>query len=198
MSRMIEIYGFSQAFVALLIIVDPLGNLPVFISLTEGLADNERLNAYKTATLTGLALLILFTFAGTAILHLFGITLQDFMIAGGILLLVIAIKMLVGEKWALKISSEEIGAVPLACPLLSGPGAITTTMVLIGTVGLLNTLLGVLACFGVTWITLKKSAYIYEFLGKSGTLIIAKIMAILIAAIAIQFIRLGIEGIWVL
>ncbi|MBU2617444.1 MAG: MarC family protein, partial [Euryarchaeota archaeon] len=59
-------------------------------------------------------------------------------------------------------------------------------------------LLGVLACFGITWITLKKSAYIYEFLGKSGTLIIAKIMAILIAAIAIQFIRLGIEGIWVL
>ncbi|MDI6888983.1 MAG: MarC family protein [Methanocellales archaeon] len=195
---MIEIFGFFRAFVALLIIVDPFGNLPIFISLTEGLTESERLSAFRTATLAGLTLLILFVFAGTAILHLFGITLQDFTIAGGILLLVIAIKILVGEKWTLKVSSEEVGAVPLACPLLTGPGAITTTMVLMGTVGWLNTLLGVFACFGVTWITLKKSAGIYNFLGKSGTLIIAKITAILIAAIAIQFIRRGIEGAWIL
>lgn len=118
-----------RGIISLFIIVDPLGNIPIFISLTKEMEEAEKKKVFHTATLTGLVLLLAFALAGQRILVFFGITLYSFMIAGGVLLLIIAIRILItgGLKEYIE-SPESVGAVPIGCPLLVGPGAITTTI----------------------------------------------------------------------
>lgn len=186
-----NLHNLLEATIALFIIIDPLGNLPIFIGLTGDKTKEERKKIFKIVALTALVLLLVFTFAGTGILKIFKITISDFKIAGGLLLLAISLKILiVGYTTP---GSEEIGAVPLACPLLVGPGAITTTMVFLGIYGLKITLVAILISFLLTWVILNFAENIYNFLGKTGALIISKIVAILISAIAVQYIRSGIE-----
>ncbi len=183
----------AKATIALFIIVDPLGNIPIFISLTEDIEEEERKRVFRTATLTGLFLLLAFALTGQWILTLFGITLHSFMIAGGLLLLVIAIRILImgGLKENLS-SPESVGAVPIGCPLLVGPGAITTTILNLQYIGVILTLLSVLITFGLVWLILRFINSIYHFLGRSGSLVIARVMALFIASIAIQYIFEGI------
>jgi len=180
-----------QSIFALFIIIDPLGNLPIFMGLTEGLSTKARRNTYVEAILVAFFLLLLFTLAGTGILSLFMISLDDFKVAGGILLLVISLFMLRGRFVEVN-DGDDIGAVPLGCPLLVGPGAITTTMVLIGMYGMKTVLIAIVINFLVCGLVLYWSDIIYEKLGKTGSQIIAKVMAIILAAIAVKFIREGI------
>jgi len=180
-----------QSILALFIIIDPLGNLPIFMGLTEGLSTKARRNTYVEAILVAFFLLLLFTLAGTGILSLFMISLDDFKVAGGILLLVISLFMLRGRFVEVN-DGDDIGAVPLGCPLLVGPGAITTTMVLIGMYGMKTVLIAIVINFLVCGLVLYWSDIIYEKLGKTGSQIIAKVMAIILAAIAVKFIREGI------
>lgn len=182
-----------QAIIALFIIIDPLGNLPIFMGLTEGMSTKKRRDTFNEAVLVAFFLLLLFTFSGAGILNLFMISLDDFKVAGGILLLAISIFMLRGRFIELN-NNEDIGAVPLGCPLLVGPGAITTAMVLIGMYGMKVTLIAVAINFMVSGLVLYWSDIIYEKLGRTGSQIIAKVMAIILAAIAVKFIREGIVG----
>lgn len=183
-----------KAFVALFIIVDPFGNIPIFISLTENMNKNQRGKIFHTATLTGLVLLLAFALMGQQILAFFGISIYSFMIAGGILLLIIAVKLLVEGEWRTPIHSlEDVGAVPIAMPLLVGPGAITTTMLSLQENGIIITIVSVVIVFIFVWLILRLVDPIYRLLGKSGATIIARIMALLIAAIAIQYIINGVS-----
>lgn len=186
-----NLHNLLEATIALFIIIDPLGNLPIFIGLTGDKTKEERKKILKIVALTALVLLLIFTFAGTGILKIFKITISDFKIAGGLLLLAISLKILI-VGYVIP-ESEEIGVVPLACPLLVGPGAITTTMVFLGIYGLKITLVAILISFLLTSVILNFAENIYNFLGKTGALIISKIVAILISAIAVQYIRSGIE-----
>ena len=183
-----------QAVVALFIIVDPLGNLPIFIGLTEGMSAKERKDTFVEAIYVGFFLLLLFTLAGTGILTLFRISLDDFKIAGGILLLAISLSMLIRGHFVDLTDKRDIGAVPLGCPLLVGPGAITTAMVLIGMIGVKLTLIAVLINFIISGAIFYWADAIYEKLGHTGSMIIAKVMAIILAAIAVKFIREGIAS----
>lgn len=187
-------FELSQAIVALFIILDPIGNLPVFIGLTEGLSAKERKATFLEALYVGFLLLLLFVFAGTGILSLFMISLDDFKIAGGVLLLVISLFMLIRGHFIDISSNKDLGAVPLGCPLLVGPGAITTAMVLMGMYGIRITLIAVVINFIISGAIFYWSEAIYEKLGKAGSQIIAKVMAIILAAIAVKFIREGILG----
>lgn len=183
-----------KSIVALFIVVDPLGNVPVFVGLTEKMREDERRRAFKTATITGFFLLLCFAIAGQQILNLFGITIHSFMIAGGILLLLIAIRLLLNEgRQKQSVAPESVGAVPIACPLLVGPGAITTTIVGLQTMGVVITVASIVSIFAVVWLTLKFIGPIYRFLGKTGSLVIARVMAMFIAAIAIQYIFGGLK-----
>ncbi|MFW6110606.1 MAG: MarC family protein [Thermoproteota archaeon] len=178
--------------VALLIIVDPLGNVPIFLELTREMNDQEREQTFHLATVTGLILLTFFTVVGQNILSLFGITLNSFMIAGGILLLIVAVQLLVLGGWnPIQTDSEGIGAVPIGCPLLVGPGAITASILNLQSSGLLITLISVLLTFTAVWLTLKYIHPIYRVLGKNGSLVITRVMALLIASIAVQYILQG-------
>lgn len=184
---------FSKAALALFIIVDPFGNIPIFVGLTENVQDAQKKRVYNTATIVGTVLLLVFAFAGTGILSLFGLSIYSFEVAGGILLLIIAIRILISGSMHENVESpESLGAVPIAIPLLVGPGAITTTIFNIQQYDTIIAILAVLVVMAITWITLRYINKVYKFLGKTGSLIIARVMALLIAAIAVQYILTGV------
>jgi len=119
----------SRAAIALFIIVDPFGNIPIFEGLTGNISDDQRKKVYNTATLVGVALLLVFAFTGQEIFALFGLSIYSFEVAGGILLLIVAIRILITGTMHENVESpESLGAVLIAIPLLVGPGAITTTI----------------------------------------------------------------------
>ena len=187
----------AKAVISLFIVVDPLGNIPIFISLTDRMSDTERKRTFQRATITGAILLFFFALLGQQIFILFGISMRSFMIAGGILLLLIAVKMLVTGKWEeSEESPESVGIVPMAIPLLVGPGAITTTILNIRIFNLTITILSILIVFFAVWMILRFIDPIYRLLGKAGSMVISRVMALIIAAIAIEYILNGIQEIW--
>ncbi|MEM3004759.1 MAG: MarC family protein, partial [Candidatus Bathyarchaeia archaeon] len=116
-----------RATLALFIVVDPLGNVPIMISLTRHLPDDLRKKAFNTASIVAFAIAIIIVLGGQQILNLFRIDMYSFMIAGGVLLVFISIKILLYGQWTESSTArEDVGAVPIAFPLLVGPGAITT------------------------------------------------------------------------
>jgi multiple antibiotic resistance protein len=183
----------GKAVIALFIIVDPFGNIPIFIGLTENVPEIQRKKVYNTATLVGVVLLLIFAFTGQEILNIFGLSIYAFEVAGGILLLIIAIRILIsGTRDSTDSSPESLGAVPIAIPLLVGPGAITTTIFNLQVYGTEAAILSVLIVLGLTWVILRFISRIYKFLGKTGSLVISRVMALLIAAIAVQYILIGV------
>jgi multiple antibiotic resistance protein len=183
----------AKAILALFIIVDPFGNIPIFMSLTEKMPKEQKRKVFNTATLVGFILLLAFAFAGQEIFSIFGVSIFSFEVAGGILLLIIAIRILIsGSLIKMNESPESIGAVPIAMPLLVGPGAITTTIFNLQAYGVAVTALSVFAVLILTWTILRYVDKVYIFLGKTGALVIAQVMALLIAAIAIQYVLFGV------
>jgi multiple antibiotic resistance protein len=183
----------GKAAIALFIIVDPFGNIPIFIGLTENVPEVQRKKVYNTATLVGVILLLVFAFTGQEILNIFGLSIFAFEVAGGILLLIIAIRILIsGDREKTESSPESLGAVPIAIPLLVGPGAITTTIFNLQAFGSVIAILSVLIVLFLTWLILRFINRIYKFLGKTGSLVIGRVMALLIAAIAVQYILIGV------
>ena len=182
-----------RATISLLIVVDPLGNIPIFIGLTSNMDSRKRVRVFRMAVITGFMLLMIFAIAGRWVLQIFNITLYSFRIAGGILLLFLALELLMKERVYAKISAEESGAVPLGVPLLVGPGAITTTIINLESMGLLAATMAVAIVFLVTWIVLKFIDPIHRLLGRVGSTVVSKVMAMLLAAIAVQFILEGIS-----
>jgi len=183
----------AKAILALFIIVDPFGNIPIFMSLTEKMPKEQKRKVFNTATLVGFILLLAFAFAGQEIFSIFGVSIFSFEVAGGILLLIIAIRILIsGSLMEMNESPESIGAVPIAMPLLVGPGAITATIFNLQAYGVAVTALSVFAVLILTWAILRYVDKVYIFLGKTGALVIARVMALLIAAIAIQYVLFGV------
>ncbi len=183
----------AKAIIVLFIVVDPFGNLPIFMSLTEKMPIDQKRKVFNTATLVGFILLLAFAFAGQELFSIFGISIFSFEVAGGILLLIISIRILIsGTLENVSGSPESIGAVPIAIPLLVGPGAITTTILNIQAYGVLVTVLSVFVVLILTWVILRYVDTVHRFLGNTGALVIARVMALLIAAIAIQYVLLGV------
>ena len=183
-----------RATVALFIIVDPIGLVPIFSNVTGNMPDPDRAKMYRVVIYTGASLLTIFALVGQELLALFGISLPSFEMAGGLLLLLLALDILFrGERFAKPGSHEDVGIVPIAFPLLVGPGAITTTMIALGAYGILVTLGSVIIVMLLSWIVMKQTHRIHSLLGKTGSSVVAQVMAVFIAAIAIQFIITGIR-----
>lgn len=176
--------------IALFVVIDPIGSVPVFIALTQKMERAERASVTKTAIITAAGLLLVFAVAGAQILSIFSITISSFMVAGGILLFIVAIELLTHGEW--RFAGAEVqgesGVVPLAFPLLAGPGAITAVMISFQTAGLIVTALSILIVIGITYIVLKYIDRIYRVIGRRGSIIVTRVFAVLIAAIAVQFI----------
>ncbi len=192
----LETYPFDllKATIALFIIVDPVGLVPIFSSLTDDMDRLQKLRTFRNIVLTGSAILLIFALAGDQLLRLFGISLPSFKIAGGILLLLLSIEILLRGERVQKTPGEDVGIVPIAFPLLVGPGAITTTMISLQSDGLGVAIPSILIVMLLTWIVLRLNERIHKLLGRTGSAVIARVLAVFIAAIAIQFIIDGIQS----
>jgi multiple antibiotic resistance protein len=185
--------------IALFVIIDPVGIVPVFMALTQKMETTERAAVTKTAIATAAGLLFVFAVAGTQLLSIFGITLASFMVAGGILLFIVAIELLTHGEWRFGSAGSlgESGVVPIAFPLLAGPGAITAVIISFQTAGLAVTALSILIVIGITFVVLRYVDRIYKVLGRRGSIIITRVFAVLIAAIAVQFVVDGVRELFV-
>ena len=183
--------------IALFVIIDPIGNIPLFIAFTKKLEKAEHKTVSKTAIITAAALLLLFGVAGTQILGLFGITIFSFMIAGGTLLFIIAIELLTYGEWRFVSKvKEDIGVVPIAFPLLAGPGSITAVIISYQTSGFLITFLSIIIVMTITYVILRMVNPIYKVLGNRGSMIVSRVFAVIIAAIAVEYIVEGIKNLF--
>lgn len=185
--------------VALFVVIDPIGSVPVFMALTQKMERVERASVTKTAIATAAGLLFVFAVAGTQIMSIFGITLASFMVAGGILLFIVAIELLTHGGWRFGSAGAEgeSGVVPIAFPLLAGPGAITAVIISFQTTGLGVTALSIVIVIGITYVILRYVDRIYRVLGRRGSIIVTRVFAVLIAAIAVQFVVDGIRELFV-
>ena len=185
-----------KAFIILFVVMDPPANIPVFIALTKGMRKEERRTELNHAVIVATILLLLFAFLGKVILNVLGISIDSFIIAGGILLLLISFDLLRGEhKYGVtEESGAGVGAVPIGTPMLAGPGAITAVMVIIQSSGVFVVLFSIFSAIIATWLVLGQSERIYDLMGKVGTEVLSRVIGIIVAAIAIQFIGTGIIG----
>lgn len=183
-------------------LVDPLAAIPSFIAITEGADDKRRKRMARKATLTCFIVLALFGLAGKVIFEIFGITLPAFEIAGGLILLLIGLDMLEARRSPTQeaqgdteeaAAKEDAGIVPLGVPMLAGPGAISSVMVLVGTVPSIwhwqmGAILGAIAvtCAVSYWV-LAGAARVRAVLGETGIRILVRIMGLLLVALAMQF-----------
>jgi multiple antibiotic resistance protein len=197
-------------FIAVFIVVDPLGAVPVFISLTSGFSPERRNKAIITSIVIAFVVLCLFAITGNAILRLLGIQPGSFFIAGGILLFIVSIDLLFGRPGRTKISSEgaepareDIAVFPLAIPMLAGPGTITTILLYVSGEGNRSYTLPVLIAsialaLCVAGVTMRLSAYFLKVLGKTGVSVIERIMGILLSGLSVQFVYDGLVKLMIL
>ena len=202
--------------IALFVVMDPVGVIPLYVSLTRNMSNNERKVISSNAVITTGILLLVFAIAGTTILSIFGVTISSFMIAGGILLFIVAIELLTRGEWTFgnprtianirkkspdnanyqtpdteSVSGGESGVVPLAFPLLAGPGAITSVMISYQSNGLLISILSIAIVIGLTFMILRIAGSINRLLGQRGSMIVTRVFAVIVAAIAVQYIIQG-------
>jgi len=184
-----------EAFIALFVIMDPIGNLPIIINLTKGMPLNEVRKNIDRAVFTAGVLLFIFLFLGIQIFDFFGIDLDSFQIAGGIVLLIIGIMYVFGASIRyVKHHSTDL-TVPIGTPLLTGPGVITTTIILVKENRILVTVIAAFLTLLATWLILTHSSKLYKVLGEHWANVISRIMGIILAAIAVKFITDGIVNI---
>ena len=197
-----DIDGAIQALVTLLVTLDPLGLAPIFGALTAGMDRALQRSVAFTAFLIGTGILFVFAAFGDALLSVLGIELAAFRVAGGLLLFLIALEMVMERREQRKADTAEtamtqdhatnIAAFPLAFPLLAGPGAITAVVLLSGRAETLGdhvtiyavTFIGLLACL----LTFLLYAYVDRFLGATGRAVVTRLLGLLLAALAVQYV----------
>jgi multiple antibiotic resistance protein len=192
----VSLFDLLKATVALFVIVDPLGPVPIFAGLTKSMSLTEKRKVFRTAAVIGAVLLAIFALVGQEVLLLFGISLQSFQIAGGLVLLLLSIEIIFrGERFdkLALVTAEETAVFPIAFPLLVGPGAITLTLISIQSYGIVVALLAIVLVMFASWVVLRQTDRIYRMLGRTGSAVIARIMSLFIAAIAVQYILAGIQ-----
>ena len=189
------------AFIPVFVAVDAIGNIPLFLSLVEDTSKKQRGKAIIESVVTATAVAILFMVIGKGIFKLIGITISDFQIAGGALLFIIAVRLLLPGMQKSILSNgrdKDVGVFPLGTPLITGPAVLTTTLITLDSFGWAPTLVALLLNMMIMWITLLRADFIIKLMGSGGTRAFAKIMYILLAAIGVMMIRRGIEGAFLL
>jgi len=187
---------FIEAFVPLFVAIDAVGMVAIFLSLTEGMSPKVKKRLVTEATLTALAISAVFLAFGKAIFKLLGITDNDFRIAGGIVLLILAIvDLLFSQSEERRRPSESVGVVPIGIPLIMGPAALTTILISQEAYGFWITLASLLANLMIAWTVFRYADYFLRLVGAAGTKAVAKVMALFLAAIAVMMIRIGVQGI---
>ena len=196
-----------NAFVTILVTIDPPGLAPLFLAVTRGMNRQQRQQVSVRASIIGFGVLALFAIAGAAILTVFGITLPAFRVAGGFLLFFIAFEMVFERRQDRKEKISDvaitrdhihnIAAFPLAIPLIAGPGAISATVLLSGSfqgwTAQAMLVLIILACLALTYLVFILAERIDQVLGQTGRSILTRLLGVILAALAVQFVADGIK-----
>ncbi|MDV2990803.1 MAG: hypothetical protein N4J56_000457 [Chroococcidiopsis sp. SAG 2025] len=191
-----DISVFIKTFVAVFVLADALGNAPVFLILTKGMEPEQRNSVIDRASLVATGVLLAFAFGGQWILRYLEISLGSLRVAGGLLLLLIALKMLDGDIDTPMVDQQrDVAITPLALPLLAGPGTITTVMLLMSDSpnAHISVVVGVVAAMFVTWLIVRQSAFVDKWIGAEGEVIITQLLGFLLAALAIEIGSTGIK-----
>lgn len=180
------------SFIPIFVAIDAVGVLPIFVSLTEGMEQRQKIKVIVQSMFTAVCLAVGFVFLGKGVFKVLGITMGDFMVAGGAILFCLAITDIINPVKRRRIPSQELGVVPLGTPLIVGPAVLTISMVIISQYGLIATLISVLVNILLAGIIFGLSSVVMRVLGKAGSKALSKITSLLLAAIAIMLIRKGI------
>jgi multiple antibiotic resistance protein len=202
---------FFIALSAVFFVVDPIGVVPIFLAITSGDPPEKLARTARRACLTGYLILIFFAVFGGVVFKVFGISLGSFRVAGGLLLMLTALDMLRAKRPGTRTSPEEteegaqksdVALVPLAMPLLAGPGAIATAMVLMSQGQKSSWLFAVPVLFAITltfiatYFILRAASLVQRVLGQGGVAILERVMGLLLAAIAVQFVVDGVKDLF--
>ena len=183
---------FLSTFIPLFVAIDPFGMIPIFLAVTDGIPGERRRRVSFEAVAAATVICLLFMFLGESLFGFLGIRDYDFRMAGGVLLLVLAVyDLLVPGKPAVE-ERETVGIVPLAMPLIAGPATLTTTLVLTSRHGYAATAMGLAANFGLLLVALVASGWIARLVGVNALKALSKIIMVFLAAIAINLIRVGV------
>ena len=188
----IDVYAFLQTTLILFVILDPLGNAPIFYSLTIMLSEKDRRSIIRMSVIVATLILLIFSIGGVLILSFFNITVDDFRIAGGTILFIIAVKGILGRVEAESVEREAVAVVPMATPLLAGPGSITTVIYIAQAYGIHYSVLSIIINSIIAYLLLVNGDRLLAILGRNGSIALARIMAMILAAIAVSMIREGI------
>ncbi len=197
MSQSLE--PFLLTFIQLFVAVDAIGNIPLFVSLVEGTTKRQRRTIILQTIVTATAMAVGFMLAGKFVLRYLGITTSDFQIAGGILLFVISLRLLLPgatRSFLADGHGKEVGVFPLGTPLITGPAVLTTTVMMLDSFGFLPTFCAIVVNMLLVWVSLAKADLFMKIMGASGTRAFSKIMYILLAAIGVMMVRRGLEAIF--
>ncbi len=188
---------FLQTFIPLFVAFDVLGVSPIFLSMTKEHTDEDRTKLLRDALITIFSVSTIFLFAGKFIFNMLGIIPDDFRIGGGIVLLLIAIGDLLysSNKEQRRAPTTEVGIVPIGIPLIMGPAAMTTLMLLVDRFGYVFTGISLALNLLIIWVVLSQARLIVKILGESGAKIFAKVFSLFLVAIAVMMIRVGITNI---
>jgi multiple antibiotic resistance protein len=197
---------FLKALVVLFTMVDPVGLVPVTLGLTAGMSEHERSVVATRATLIAAGVMAVFGVIGRYILDWLQVSIQAFDIAGGALLFLVAIDMLFGRQSGVRETAserreartrEDVAVFPLAIPMIAGPGTITTIILLVGNaapnaLSLLSIALAAALTLVACWLAMHMSATIQTRIGTTGIRVLSRVLGMLLAAIAVQFILNGV------
>jgi multiple antibiotic resistance protein len=185
------IQKFLLAFIPVFVAIDPIGLVAIFMGLGPTSSAETRKHQAFLGIFTALCVSIGFIFLGKIIFAALGITVADFQVAGGLILLVLAVRELVGIGPQDRGGGDEFGVVPLGMPLIAGPALLTALLILIDSVGLVYTLASLLVNLAIVAVALCNADRFTRWIGKQGLRGISKLIALLLAAIAISLIRRG-------
>ena len=180
-------------YVMLFVVLDPLGIIPYYQSVVRRIPSQERKQVLRNALLAALAMLLAFALIGEYLFDLLGVTLADFQIAAGIILLIYAVSSIFEVHIGASSQGESLAIFPLATPLLAGPGSITTLIYIKYRYGLLTAVTSSVINIAVAYPILASSSVIIRFLGRHGSLFIDKFMSMILAGFAISIIREGMQ-----
>jgi multiple antibiotic resistance protein len=187
-----QVHAFGLAFVAFFVALDVIGMLPLYLGMTHAMSKPDRDRITDVSMFVAFAVAVAFALVGETLFHYVGITISDFKIAGGIVLLLLSLAELANKPEAGTRASGSTGVVPLAVPLITGPAVLTTLILQVNSAGYLITLLALLINYALAWVVLRQSLWVVRIIGKDGATVFSKIAALLLAAISVAMIRGGV------
>lgn len=179
-------------FIPIFVAMDTLGILPIFVGMTRKRREEERRRIVALSMLTAFVLTALFTVMGKAIFRFLGITVFDFMVAGGVILFILAILDVMGARHAHDDDAGTMGVVPLGTPMIAGPALITTCVLMANEYGLMATLISLSLNIVIAGVLFLQSQVLVRLMGEAGSAALSKITSLLLASIAVMMIRRGV------